>query len=214
MTAANKGAVNSQIQQGRGNSQQKLTNIQSIWDLVNSQVTVTTGSGRSAQTVKMPSPLNDSGQQALLLPVLLDSCTTSTATDVAPRININTAPQAVLTALSQAVPALTDTYVQSIISLRPTPDNIQTDPMWRTTTWLLTQANIPATTLKSLDKYITGRTQVYRFQSIGYFDKGGPISRIEAVVDTNMGRPRIVYTRDITELGRGFDLSVVTAKSQ
>jgi hypothetical protein len=26
------------------------------------------------------------------------------------------------------------------------------------------------------------------------------------VIDTNMGRPRIVYWRDLSELGKGFDL--------
>ena len=49
-------------------------------------------------------------------------------------------------------------------------------------------------------------TQVYRVQVVGYFDGGGPAARVEAVIDTNGGRPRIVYWRDLTELGRGFDL--------
>ena len=32
------------------------------------------------------------------------------------------------------------------------------------------------------------------------------VGRLEAVIDTNNGRPRIVYWRDLTELGKGFDL--------
>jgi hypothetical protein len=43
-------------------------------------------------------------------------------------------------------------------------------------------------------------------QSIGYFEGGGPTARIEAIIDTNAGRPRIIYWRDLTELGKGYDL--------
>ena len=50
------------------------------------------------------------------------------------------------------------------------------------------------------------RSQVYRFQSVGTFEGGGPAFRIEAVIDTNAGRPRIVYRRDLTELRQGFVL--------
>jgi hypothetical protein len=56
-----------------------------------------------------------------------------------------------------------------------------------------------------VDRYITTAAQVYRVQSVGYFDGGGPTVRIEAVIDTNAGRPRIVYWRELTELGKGFD---------
>ena len=57
------------------------------------------------------------------------------------------------------------------------------------------------------ERYITARTQVYRVQALGYFDGGGPTARIEAVIDTNAGRPRIISWRDLTELGKGFDLA-------
>ena len=36
--------------------------------------------------------------------------------------------------------------------------------------------------------------------------KGGPMARVEAVIDTNGGKPRIVYWRDLSELGKGFDI--------
>ena len=72
--------------------------------------------------------------------------------------------------------------------------------------WLLTQANLSPATLKALDKYITARTGVYRMQVQGYFDNG-TASRVEAVIDTYNGRPRVVYWRPLSDLGRGFDLS-------
>jgi len=53
----------------------------------------------------------------------------------------------------------------------------------------------------------TGRTMVYRVQAVGYFARGGPVARVEAVIDTNQGAPRILYFRDLTDLDtpRGFE---------
>ena len=53
---------------------------------------------------------------------------------------------------------------------------------------------------------MTATTSTYRVQSVGSFGKGGPIARIEAVIDTNAGKPRIVYWRDLSELGKGFEI--------
>ncbi len=71
---------------------------------------------------------------------------------------------------------------------------------------MLTQANLDVNKLKTLEKFITARSQVYRVQVVGHFKTGGPTARIEAIIDTNRGRPRIVYWRDLSELGRGFTL--------
>ena len=71
--------------------------------------------------------------------------------------------------------------------------------------WLYTECNVTPTKLQALERYITARTQVYRIQSIGYFERSGPVARIEAVIDTNQGKPRILYYRDLSELGRAID---------
>jgi len=65
---------------------------------------------------------------------------------------------------------------------------------------------VSPSTVKALEPFITTRSQVYRIQSVGYFDGEGPTVRIEAVIDTNNGRPRILMRRDLTELGKGFDM--------
>ena len=41
-------------------------------------------------------------------------------------------------------------------------------------------------------------------RSVGSFDGKGPSFRIEAVIDTNNGRPRILMWRDMTDLGKGI----------
>ena len=58
--------------------------------------------------------------------------------------------------------------------------------------------------MAQLDPYLTARGAVYRAQSVGYFDEGGPFVRLEAVIDGSIDPPRIVTIRDLTELGRGF----------
>jgi hypothetical protein len=41
---------------------------------------------------------------------------------------------------------------------------------------------------------------VYRIEAIGYLEGGGPVARVEAVIDLNQGAPRILYYRELTDL--------------
>jgi type II secretory pathway component PulK len=206
-----------------GNLQQsRPRSIGTLYELVDSSVAIPTGgtatttlttfspdgkqitmATTSPASLRYPSPLNDAATLKQLLPLLLDKVTTVRDADIPARININTAPREVLAAL----PGLSDTDVQNILDQRPNPSgNEAPDPIFQTPAWLITEAGFSSQTLRTLEKYITARSQVYRLQSLGYFDGGGPTARIEAVVDTNGGRPRIVYWRDLTELGKGFNL--------
>jgi type II secretory pathway component PulK len=180
--------------------------ISSLFELINTTVSIPSSDPRG-QPTRYPSPLNDRGAQQQLLPILFDKVTTLRSAEIPGRININTAPAAVLATL----PGLSDTDVQNILSHRPSISGTDTpDPNFQTPAWLLTEANLTPTKLQALDKYVTTRSQVYRLQSVGYFDGGGPTARIEAVIDINSGKPRIVHWRDLTELGKGFDLSATT----
>jgi type II secretory pathway component PulK len=201
-------AVSAQISTDKGNSSnRKLTNISSLYDLVTATVSVRVGSGNNQRTVTYQSPLKDQSQQQQLLPVLLDETTTSSKAELPARININTASQIVLATL----PGLTDTDVQAILTNRPQLSDLTApDSSFQTPAWLVTKAGITVAKLKTLDKYITARTQVYRVQSLGYASGGGPVSRVEAVIDTNQGRPRVLSWRDLSELGKGFDLGQST----
>jgi type II secretory pathway component PulK len=165
--------------------------------------TSSTFSVTPTQITLYSSPLADQGKLAELLPMLLDKCTTRQETVIPARLNVNTAPLAALAAL----PGLTDTDVQSIQGVRPPPGAPEwSDPTYQTPAWLLTQAKLSPTKLQALDRYMTAQTQVYRVQVLGYFDKVGPMARVEAVIDTNAGKPRIIYWRDLSDLGKGFDI--------
>ncbi len=180
--------------------------ISSLYALASGSVTVpvpATTPNSSSTSVSFPSPLADPAVLAESMPILLDKLTTVNTPELPPRINVNTAPQAVLATL----PGLTDTDIEAIIASRPDPSlGEPPDTIYSTTAWLMTEASLSASKLQSLEKYITARSQVYRVQSVGYFDGGGPTARIEAIVDTNAGRPRIVYWRDLSQFGKGYNL--------
>jgi type II secretory pathway component PulK len=184
---------------GRGRGSQRIS---SLYQLVNSQVSIPSSTPNGQPTI-YPSPLNDSSTLSQTLPILLDEVTTVQDSVLPARINVNTAPSAVLTTL----PGLETSDVQAIFSNRPDYSNGQTpDPIYQTPAWLMTQANFTAQKMQALERYITARSQVYRLQSVGYFDGGGPTARVEAMIDANAGRPRVIYFRDLTELGRGYSL--------
>src|SRR5262245_47856245 len=179
--------------------------IASLFELVNSEVLIP-ANGPQQPATRVPSPLNDQQKLKETLPILLDKLTTTRDQDLPARVNVNTAPRAVLLAL----PGLTQSDVDTITQTRPQPgSNTGADPTYNTPAWLLTQANLDVNKLKTLEKFITARTQVYRIQVKGYFPGGGPSVRLEAVIDTNRGRPRVVYWRDLSELGPGFNIPPV-----
>jgi type II secretory pathway component PulK len=183
-------------------SQGRPQSISSLYQLVNSQVSIP-GSTPDAPPTVVSSPLNDPSTLRQMLPQLLDTVTTVNGAEIPARINVNTAPRAVLMTL----PGLAESDVQNILAHRPSASATDApDPIFQTTAWLITEANFSPRTLQTLDRYITAHSEVFRVQSVGYFDGGGPTARIEAVIDTNGGRPRIAYWRDLTELGKGFDL--------
>jgi type II secretory pathway component PulK len=153
-------------------------------------------------TVMVPSPLADKSQQTQMLAELLDKTTTQQGNELPARVNINTAPREVLLAL----PGMTEVTVDSVMAKRPSFANGDSpDPNFATIAWLLQDQTMTTQQLQSLERFITARTQVYRVQSIGYFDEGGPMARVEAVIDANQGKPRIVYYRDLTDLGRSIN---------
>ncbi len=181
------------------------------------------------------SPLyNNVANQRQLLPGLFTYFTVTDPAqtpEIPSRININTAPQEILNSLqyvgsnaaassatastasatagsstgATSSTGLAVTDVSNMIQLREQMTGLPGD-IYATPTWLLTEAKITPTVLQQLDPYITTHAQVFRVQSVGYFDGGkGPAARIEAIIDTNAGRPRIIAWRNLSDLGNGID---------
>jgi type II secretory pathway component PulK len=184
--------------------------LASIYDLVNSQVLIKSRDPRQPSTL-VDSPLTGNDQIKALLPLMLDKMATSKDQDLPARVNVNTAPRAVLLALSDQI---AEADLDKIISARPAPGSQNTDPVFQSTAWLLTEAQLPIATLKSVERFLTARSQVYRMQVVGQTSQGGPTVRLEVVVDTNRGRPRLIYWRDLSELGRGFEFPPLQQQQQ
>lgn len=195
-------AVQQALAASNPQSQQKISN--SVLSLLNTQVTLPQAANapQNAPTVVIPCPLNDPNTFKQLLPSLLDKTTAQSGFDLQPRLNVSTASPDVLTALLTGPGGLTQDDVNNVTAAQPnlTPG----DPETVTGAWLVTQGGVSASAFQKLEPYVTGATQTYRVQSIGYFATGGPVARVEAVVDVNQGQPRIVYFRDLTDLGAGF----------
>ena len=206
-------AVQAALDAGTATNKKRL---KSLLDLRNTRITLpkVAGAAADAPTVIVFSPLNDATQLPLLLGKLLDSTTTTTLVEMTPRININTASRETLMALTAFAGStsvgstslgFSEADVESILSKRVGLN--PADPATLTGAWVLTDAGMSPDVFKLIEKYITGRSMVYRIHSIGYFGEGGPTARVEAVIDTNRGAPRILYFRDMTDLDtpRAFD---------
>jgi type II secretory pathway component PulK len=184
------------------------TKVRSIWDLASSSVTVSVGKDKKQKQVTFPSPLLGSAEkQRQLLPVLFDYFATNEKKEMTARINVMTAPSRVIDALAIAC-GLKAEDLAPVVEKRPAlTDPISADAVYKTPTWLMTEAGLKLDVVKRMERYMTSRSQVYRFQVLGTFNTPGPPARVEAVVDGNQGRPRILYWRDLSELGRGFNIS-------
>jgi type II secretory pathway component PulK len=190
--------------------------LKSLLDLQTASITVPKppDAAPDAPTIVVPSPFADPSKLSTLLGDLMDKATVTTLVEMPPRINVNTAPREVLmmltgiaggTSSTGSAAGLQESDIDAILNLR---QNLNpADPATLTGAWMLQEGGISPAVFKKLEKYITGRSMVYRIHSIGYFGEGGPVARVEAVVDTNQGFPRILYFRDLTDLDnpRGFD---------
>jgi DNA uptake protein ComE-like DNA-binding protein len=176
--------------------------LKTLLDLVTARVTLPAAPGAPAGTpqVVVTSPLADPAKFAAMFADLMDKTTTTTNVELTPRVNVNTAPREVLVALG-----MTEEEADAVVTQRDA--QTPSDPATLSGAWVVTSGALSQDTFRKLEKYLTGKTMVYRVQSVGYFGRGGPVARVEAVLDTNQGAPRFLYFRDLTDLDspRGFE---------
>lgn len=181
--------------------------INSIYDVVG--VEVQTQVDGVNTLVPNPWP-DDPGAMGGYLPDLMDKISTKGGEQfIEGRININQAHKEVLVGL----PTMTEEIAQRIVGAQrrgsggePLADS---DDTRTTTAWLLTEGILDLPTIRKLDPFITGRGDVYRMQIMGHFDGGGPVARIEAIIDATQNPPQPIFFRDLTDLGRGYSLPVM-----
>ncbi|MBX3438966.1 MAG: general secretion pathway protein GspK [Planctomycetaceae bacterium] len=183
----------------------------SLYDLIDAEVEVEIITNGAPEATTLSSPWTSSpADLSENLPILFDAFTIRDAEVIEGRININQARLECLVGL----PDMTAELASAIIAAAPVVADGQdvTDLLaYRSTTgWLLIDGLTDTTTLRKLDRYITARGGVFRVNSVGHFDLGGPVARVEAVIDSTQVPPRIVFQRDLSHLGPGFRVDQLT----
>jgi hypothetical protein len=122
------------------------------------------------------------------------------------RINLNECPAELL----YGIPLLSEEIVQAILENREADSD---DVNRQFETWPLVEGIVTLTEMRTLVPLLTGGGDVYRAQIIGYFETVGASHRAEVIIDATTVNPKIVSWRDMSHLGRGFDLSVLGLRS-
>ena len=179
------------------------TSLTQILDLVGATVTV--GNGDNARSYSSPFS-EDIISMGLYMPALMDSLTTQDVEVMPGRINLNECPAELL----YGIPLLTEETVESIIETR----NVSSDDLNRQfETWPLVEGLVSLDEMRQLIPLVTCGGDVFRAQIVGYYEQSGVAHRAEVIIDATTVNPKIVLWRDLSHLGRGFDLSVLGSRS-
>lgn len=175
--------------------------ITSLYDLIDREVDVPADMEKGTEAETITSPWS-SGGIIEDFPILLDTFAMTENSFLEGRVNVNEARREVLLGLPEMTPQVAD----AIVSARGGPGGqaMSEDADRRTSAWVVARGIIDLPTMRKLDKYLTGRGDVFRVQSVGFFDGGGPAARIEAVIDGTVTPAKIVSFRDLSDLGRGY----------
>ena len=187
--------------------------IKSLWELMgpSSDTAELQVDGRKQSVV---SPWADPGQLQPLLPTLFDMLSVSPDAFIEGRININQARYELLT----GVPGMTEELAASILAAQPVDSN--GTPMTEliqshaNSGWLFLEGLVDIWGMRELDPYLTARGDVYRAQVFGFYDGGGPMARAEVIVDATQQPPRVIFHRDLNDLGRGYTRTQIFAPAE
>lgn len=183
--------------------QRGVVKLTTILDLIGARVQARFPGERDAVVLESVFP-EIPGVMNVYLPLLMDHLTVNPQKIIPGRININQAPRAVL----EGIPGMSGELVDTILSQR-TVNPVERDPGRDYETWLLTEGLVSLSEMKTLMPFVCAGGAVYRVQAVGYFDGGGPSARVEAVIDTTEEKPKMIFWRDLTHLGRGFGLETL-----
>ncbi|HVX83362.1 MAG TPA: type II secretion system protein GspK [Phycisphaerae bacterium] len=113
------------------------------------------------------------------------------------KINVNTAPLQVL----RCLPGMTDDDAQSIVQGRT--GGVDTT----TTDWVSTV--IDSATAQGIANYISATSYYYSADIVAVTKDGRAFKRVQIVVDASQTPPKVIYRRDLTELGWPLDPGIL-----
>jgi hypothetical protein len=175
------------------------TKLNQVLDLIDAQVQV------NGQTYLSPFK-NDPVLMATYMPLLMDAMTTQDAAVIPGRLNWNECAAELL----YGIPLLDADTVAAILDARGETSD---DPNRLYETWPLVEGIITLEQMRQLSPLVCAGGDVFRAQIIGYYENRGASSRAEVIIDATTVNPKLIGYRDLTHLGRGFDLSVLGLRS-
>ena len=188
--------------------------FETILDLVNLSINVGQTDDGEFEGVTTPddvlsdtvnSPITSLNMLATV-PLMMESLTTFEGTTIPGRINIMQATRRVLL----AIPGLDEETVDLIIERRGTDFELDdpegADANRRYETWLMVEGLLDLDRMKELMTYVCAGGAVYRAEIVGYFPSGIGTSRSEAVIDTTVPVPRVLFWRDKSHLPTGYSI--------
>jgi type II secretory pathway component PulK len=177
--------------------------LKTLWDLVGVNVEIPGSENRASQLLESPWPDSPNTYQNNW-PDLADQIQIGKEKHKTGRINILTAPRAVL----QTLAPLSDSAIESVLRLRESEIDLAASPQ-RHTSWLLARDLVTLEEMKKLAPQITCRGDVYCGQVVGYFDSGRPMARIMITLDRIDPMPRLIDWQDLSSLGPGFSAELL-----
>ncbi|WP_235908589.1 type II secretion system minor pseudopilin [Roseiconus nitratireducens] len=173
------------------------TDLNQVLDLIDATVTI----GQGDNAVRYSSPFSLLTAPSYL-PLIMDALSTSDEPTMPGRINLNECPAEML----YGIPLLDAEQVELILEARASSED---DANRNFETWPLVEGIVTLDQMRSLLPLLTGGGDVYRAQVVGYFESSGLAHRQEVIIDATTVNPKIVMYRDLSHLGRSFDLSVL-----
>ena len=141
------------------------------------------------------------------MPIVMKNLTTNAGTTIPGRINIMQAPARVMAGIPGMTPELLDVILQVREFELDDPEGVDLNRQFET--WLLVESRVELDTMKTMLPYICTGGDVYRAEVVGYFDDGIATSRCEAVIDTTIPIPRLLFWRDKSFLQAGYSIDVL-----
>jgi len=185
--------------------------INSIFDLIGSEVETEI----DGQKTTLTSPWSaDPSAMTANLPILHDILTTTKNQFIEGRIQINEARLDTLL----GIPEMDEDLAHAIVNSQSTGTNgtpsTEISQARQTTGWLVIEGLTTIEQLRKMAPSICSGGDVFRAQSLGYFGQGGPVTRVEAIIDGTFIPPRITYIRDLSNLGPGYALPTLQGTNQ
>lgn len=167
-------------------------------DLVAKTLLIPTPSGTP---FVVESPFSDDPTQAgNYLERLLDQVSVTDSPSLVGRVDVNTAPTEVLT----AIPQMSASAVERLVNARQASSQ-SVLPRVRSLAWLVTERIMSLEQLRQVEPWLCSRSDVFRAQFVGFRDDRTPLYRCRVLLDGRTLPARYLDFQDFQGWDRGFE---------